>query len=57
MTLHCKMKRKKVVKVNLLWFLLIYLVSRSQREASSLVHGLDGSGAITNASYSMYCSV
>lgn len=34
-----------------------YLASRSQSEGSSLSHGLDSSGVVTNASYSVYCSV
>lgn len=36
---------------------LPYLASRSQSEGSSLIHGLDSSGVVTNGSYSMYCSV
>lgn len=38
-------------------FLRRYLASRSQSEGSSLSHGLDSSGVVTNGSYSMYCSV
>lgn len=34
-----------------------YLASRSQSEGSSLSHGLDSSGVVTNGSYSVYCSV
>lgn len=34
-----------------------HLASKSQKEASSLTQGLEGSGADTKGSYSMNCSV
>lgn len=34
-----------------------YLASKSQKEVSSLIQGLDGSVAETNGSYSINCSV
>lgn len=34
-----------------------YLASKSQKEVSSLIQGLEGSVAETNGSYSMNCSV